>query len=354
MSETDFSQSIFLKACRGERPEITPIWLMRQAGRYQPRYRALKEKHSFLELCSHPELIAEVTLIPFEYAPFDAAIIFSDITIPLRAVGVDFTIEENVGPVMTNPLLTVADIDKLQRRECAEALPYVFEGIKLVRQSLKVPLIGFAAAPFTLASYLMAGKAGRENANARRFMYSEPQAWDRLMRVLVDVSIDYLTQQVKAGAQALQVFDSWVGELSPAAYNSYLLSHMQRLFGAISKLNVPLIHFGTGTALLLKVMSEAGGDVIGADWRTPLTFAHSAVGNKTVMGNLDPAALLSPWEAIQSSVESILEEGRVAPAHIFNLGHGILPKTPVENVQRLVDFVHQWRASGKHPVPSRL
>lgn len=342
----DYKDSVFLKACRGERSESTPIWLMRQAGRYQPKYRALKEKYSFLDLCSNPELVAEVTLIPFEYAPFDAAIIFSDITIVLRAIGVDFTIEENVGPVMKNPLLDVQDVFKLERRACQEAVPYVFEGIKLVKPALKVPLIGFAAAPFTLASYLMAGKAGRENATARRFMYSEPKAWDHLMNLLVDVSIDYLSQQVNAGAQALQVFDSWVGELGPEAYNLYLLPHMKRLFSELRKLNVPLIHFGTGTALLLEHMSEAGGDVIGADWRTPLSFANKVVGGKkTIMGNLDPAALLSPWQAIESNVESILKEGQIAPAHIFNLGHGILPKTPVENVQRLVDFVHQWRAA---------
>lgn len=341
----DFNDSIFLKACRGERTETTPIWLMRQAGRYQPKYRALKERYSFLDLCRNPELVAEVTLIPFSYAPFDAAIIFSDITIVLKAIGVEFTIEEHVGPVMKSPLLTVEDVAKLERQACIEAVPYVFEGIKLVRPELKVPLIGFAAAPFTLASYLMAGKAGRENATARKFMYSEPKAWDSLMSLLVDVSIDYLTEQVNAGAQALQVFDSWVGELSPHAYQTFLFPHMKRLFDALSKLNVPLIHFGTGTALLLEKMSEVGGDVIGADWRTPLEFANKAIGGKkTLMGNLDPAALLSPWEAVESDVVDILEAGRVAPAHIFNMGHGILPKTPVENVQRLVDFVHQWRS----------
>lgn len=345
MSVSDMSQSSFLKACRGERSESTPVWLMRQAGRYQPKYRALREKYSFLDLCSKPELVAEVTLIPFHYAPFDAAIIFSDITIVLRAIGVEFTIEEGVGPIMKSPLKTVDDIGKLERKPCIEAVPYVFEGIRLVRPELKVPLIGFAAAPFTLASYLMAGKAGRENATARRFMYSEPKAWDALMHILVDASIDYLTEQANAGAQALQVFDSWVGELSPASYRTYLLPHMKRMFSALSKLNLPLIHFGTGTALLLESMSEAGGDVIGADWRTPLKFAHSVVGNKPLMGNLDPATLLSPWDSVQSTVENILEDGRIAPAHIFNLGHGILPKTPVENVQRLIDFVHEWRAA---------
>jgi uroporphyrinogen decarboxylase len=319
---------------------------MRQAGRYQPKYRALREKYSFLELCSNPELVAEVTLIPFSYAPFDAAIIFSDITIILRAIGVEFSVEEHVGPVMKSPLLTVEDMAKLERRPCIEAVPYVFEGIKLVRPSLSVPLIGFAAAPFTLASYMMAGKAGRQEATTRRFMYSEPKAWESLMQLLVDVSIDYLSEQVAAGAQALQVFDSWVGDLDPETYETYLLPHMKRLFTSLRKLNVPLIHFGTGTALLLEKMSEAGGDVIGADWKTPLTFAHSVVSNKPLMGNLDPAALLSPWDSIQPMVENILEDGRIAPAHIFNLGHGILPKTPVENVQRLVEFVQQWRVAG--------
>lgn len=342
----NFNQSNFLKACRGERSEATPIWLMRQAGRYQPKYRALREKYSFLDLCSNPELVAEVTLIPFSYAPFDAAIIFSDITIILRAIGVEFSVVESVGPVMKKPLLTVEDMAKLERRPCLEAVPYVFEGIKLVRPSLSVPLIGFAAAPFTLASYMMAGKAGRQEALTRRFMYSEPKAWDALMTLLVDVSIDYLSEQVAAGAQALQVFDSWVGDLNPHAYETYLLPHMKRLFSALSKLDVPLIHFGTGTALLLEKMSEAGGNVIGADWKTPISYAHSIVGNKPLMGNLDPAALLSPWEAMQPMVENILNEARVAPAHIFNLGHGILPKTPVENVQRLVEFVQQWRAEG--------
>ncbi len=335
-------ESAFIKACRGVRPASTPIWLMRQAGRYLPEYRALREKYSFLELCREPELICEVTSQPLRRFNLDAAIIFSDITIILNALGVKFSLEENVGPVMESPVKSPDDIYRLSRIPCAEAVPYLYEGIKLTKKAISVPLIGFAAAPFTLASYLMAGKKGRDQAAARKFMYSEPKAWDHLMNLVVDTTIDYLSEQVKAGVQAIQIFDSWIGDLSPETYETICFKPMQRLFNSLKQFNLPIIHFGTGTAQLLSVMSQAGGDVIGVDWRTPITFAMSQVKDKPLQGNLDPALLFAPWEFIQPEANKVLKDMSAAPAHIFNLGHGILPNTPVDNVQKLVEYVHSW------------
>jgi uroporphyrinogen decarboxylase len=345
VNNPNFSESHFLRACRSEPTSAVPIWLMRQAGRYQPKYQELRQKHGFLDLCSIPELIAEVTLIPFHYAPFDASIIFSDICIILRALGIDFSIEEKVGPVIKNPVKTVAEIDSLVAQPCAESLAYVYEGIKLAKKDLKVPLIGFAAAPYTLASYIMASKGSKENSAVRKFMYSEPLAWNKLMSLIVDVSIDHLSLQAAAGVNALQVFDSWVGDLHPDTYKTYILPHMQRLFTALSKLNLPLIHFGTGSSMLLPQMCLPEVSVLGIDWKTPLEYGAKIAGNKAIMGNLDPAALLAPWSELKPMVAGILESGCIAKSHIFNLGHGILPSTPVENVQRLVEFVQGWKES---------
>ncbi len=345
MNNFDPQTSSFLLACQGKQSTSVPIWLMRQAGRYQPKYQELRHKHGFLDLCSVPELIAEVTLIPFSYADFDAAIIFSDISIILRSLGIDFSIEEKVGPVVKNPVRTVEDIKALRAQPAAESLSYVFEGIRLCKKDLKVPLIGFAAAPYTLASYMMASKShSKENSLVRNFMYTEPEAWNSLVSLIVDVTVDYLKQQVLAGANAVQIFDSWVGDLHPDTYATYLLPHMQRLFTELDKLGVPVIHFGTGSAMLLPQMAQPEVDVLGVDSKTPIEYASKIAGKRAIMGNLDPAALFAPWEKIEPMVLGILEAGCVAPAHIFNLGHGILPGTPVENVQRLVSFVKGWKA----------
>ena len=330
----------FLRACRREQVDRTPLWLMRQAGRYMPEYRELRKKHKMLDLCRTPELAAQVTLMPFERFDFDAAILFSDITIPFYGLGVEFDLVPGVGPVVESPIATAADVEKLRLFDAQAELPFVAECIKILRNELTVPLIGFAGAPFTMSAYLIEGKPSRDFKNVRKFMYCQPEAWHSLMTKIVDVTISYLTMQADAGAQALQVFDSWVGGLAPKSYREYLLPHMSRLFSALKPLNVPLIHFGTGTASLLADMKEAGGDVIGIDWKTPLVPAWDSLGDVAVQGNLDPALLLAPWERVEPQVRAILDSVRGRRGHIFNLGHGILPETPIENVKRLVELVH--------------
>lgn len=335
--------SVFLKACRREKTEYTPVWLMRQAGRYQAEFREIRSRVGLLELCKTPELAAQVTVHAVNQLNVDAAIIFADILLPLDAFGNGLDYVKGEGPVIARPVRTVADIDALPRLEAKEAFSYVLEAIKITRRELpgNVPLIGFAGAPFTLASYLIEGGSSRNYEHTKTLMYCHPQAWHKLASHIVDLSIDYLNAQVEAGAQALQIFDSWVGSLSPDDYVEYVFPHARRLIQGLTP-GVPVIHFGTGTACLLKLMKEAGGDVIGIDWRMNMKDARALLGSDvTLQGNLDPVVLLSDQATIAQKSASILKDMHGAP-HIFNLGHGVLPPTSVDNAKYLVDYVHRY------------
>jgi uroporphyrinogen decarboxylase len=332
----------FLRACRRQEVDCTPVWFMRQAGRYMAEYRAVRERHGLLEICHTPELAVEVTLQPVRTLGVDAAILFSDLLLPLEPLGVPFHFAGGEGPVIDAPVRGRADLDRLRRFDPREALGSVLETIRLLRRELegKVPLIGFAGAPFTLASYVVEGGRSTSFAATKAFMYSDPPAWHRLAGLLAEVAGDYLGAQAEAGAQALQVFDSWVGVLDAADYREFVLPHVQALFARVGGL-VPVIHFGTGTGHLLALQREAGGDVIGLDWRVPLDEGWRAVGDVVgVQGNLEPAALLGPRERLLARVDDVLDRAGGRAGHIFNLGHGILPATPVENVKAVVERVH--------------
>ncbi len=330
----------FLRACRRESVDVTPIWIMRQAGRYLPEYRQLREKHPMLELCTSPELAAEVTLMPLRRFELDAAILFSDLTIPFLAMGVPFTLKENVGPVIAHPLRTAEDVTALRVMEPEEDLPFVMESIRLLRQRLNVPLIGFAGAPFTLAAYLVEGGASRDYSRVRALMYSQPQLWNTLLSLLAENVVRFLKAQIEAGAQAVQLFDSWVGAVSPVTYRRHLLPVMQRIVGDLKPLGAPIIYFGTGTASLLEAMRETGADVIGVDWRIPLDEAWQQLGECAIQGNMDPAVMLASADVVRAEAQDVLQRAGGRKGHIFNLGHGVLPETPVENVQVLIDTVH--------------
>jgi len=320
---------------------------MRQAGRYLPEYRALRANHGFLELCKTPALAAEVTLMPIERFPVDAAILFADILLVLEPMGVGLEFAKGDGPVIHRPVRTRADVDALERVPAAASLGYVLETVRLVCSRLagRVPLIGFAGAPFTLASYVIEGGGSRQYRHTKTLMYADPTAWHRLMERLCETIVDYLREQVAAGAQAMQLFDSWVGCLSPDDYRTYVLPHMRAMFGALAGAGVPVIHFGTGTAALLEMMREAGGDVIGIDWHVDLADAWRRVGyDVAVQGNLDPVTLFAPPEEIRRRVARVLERAGGRPGHIFNLGHGVLPETPLEHVATLIDAVHELSA----------
>jgi uroporphyrinogen decarboxylase len=344
----------FLRACRREPTGTTPIWFMRQAGRALPEYRALKERYSLLEITRQPELCAQVTLQPVRRLGVDAAILYADIMSPLAAIGVELEIVEGKGPVIASPVRTQADLAALRPLDPEADVPEVRETIRMLRSALDplgVPLIGFAGAPFTLASYLVEGKPTRDFATTKRLMYSEPALWHDLMDRLASLVIGYAQIQIAAGAQAFQVFDSWIGALSPRDYARYVQPHVRRIFAALAAdgASVPLIHFGTGTATLLELMAEAGGDVIGLDWRVLLDDGWLRVGGPervAVQGNLDPAMLLAPWEVVQAEAEDVLRRAGARAGHIFNLGHGILPQTPVETLERLVAFIHERGREG--------
>jgi uroporphyrinogen decarboxylase len=331
----------FLKACRREGVDRTPVWFMRQAGRYMPEYRALREKHSLLELVRTPELAVEVTLQPIRAFPLDAAILFSDLLVPLAPLGLPFDFQAGEGPVIERPIRSGADVDALRRFEPREELRSVLDTVRLLRQELRVPLIGFAGAPFTLASYAIEGGGSRHFARTKAFMYEDAAGWHRLAALLADVVADYLRAQVEAGAQALQLFDSWVGALDEYDYREYAAPHVRRVFDALADLGVPLIHFGTGTGHLLRAQREAGGSVIGVDWRTPLDEARRLVGDDVaIQGNLDPTLLFAPRALLLERVDEVLRRAGGRPGHVFNLGHGILPGTPVEAVRAVVERVH--------------
>jgi len=319
---------------------------MRQAGRYMPEYRAIRERLGFLELCKNPEAAAEVTLLPVERLGVDAAIIFADILLPVEAMGVGLEFSRGEGPVIRRPVRGAADLGRLADVDPREATPFVFEAIRKVRAALKerVPLIGFAGAPFTLASYLIEGGPSREYLDTKRLMHDDPAAWRLLMERLVGVTVGYLNGQIAAGAQTVQLFDSWVGILSPDDYREFVLPHTRATVNGITA-GVPVIHFGTGTAGLLELMRVAGGDVIGLDWRVDLGEGWRRVGYDVgVQGNLDPALLLAKPAEIRREVEAILRRAGGRPGHIFNLGHGVLPETPVDHVIAFVEMVHELSA----------
>ncbi len=333
----------FLKACRREPTDCTPVWFMRQAGRYMEEYRRIRLKYSILDVCKTPELAAEVTLQPIERFPFDAAIIFADILLPLEPMGLTLTFDEGEGPVLHNPVRTRADVEALRLID-GDELRFVMDAIALARKALagRVPLIGFAGAPFTLASYAIEGGGSRNYIETKRLMYGEPAVWHRLMDKLARVVSGYLRHQIQAGAQAVQLFDSWVGCLSPEDYREYVQPHVRLIFDGLKHHNVPMIHFGTGTATLLELMKDAGGTVMGVDWRVPLSEARRRLGRDVALqGNMDPVALFAPVHEIERRVQSILREAGDDPGFIFNLGHGILPKTPIEHVQAAIDLVHK-------------
>jgi uroporphyrinogen decarboxylase len=336
----------FLKACRREEVDATPVWMMRQAGRYLEEYRAIRAEHTFLEMCRTPELAAEVTIQPLRRFELDAAIIFADILLPLPGMGVDLEFAKGEGPVIGNPVRSAADVDALRPLEPERDVPYVAEAIKIVRSEIegRVPLIGFSGAPFTLASYVIEGGGSRNYVHTKQMMYGTPDVWHRFMGKMADVVSAYLLYQIDAGAQVVQLFDSWVGILGPADYREYVLPYSQKVIESIGGV-VPVIHFGTDTATLLPLMKEAGGDVIGVDWRIDLADAWSVLGDDVgVQGNMDPVLLYAPPAVIEQRVESILSAAAGRPGHIFNLGHGILPTTPVEHAKVMIDAVHRLSA----------
>lgn len=342
----------FLRACHRQPVDVIPVWFMRQAGRTLPEYRAIKERHSLLEITRQPELCAQVTLQPVRRLGVDAAILYADIMSPLAAVGVDLQIVEGKGPVIAHPVHSDADVARIRPLDADADMPYLAETIRLVRAELDAtgtPLIGFAGAPFTLASYLIEGKATKDFRRTRAMMRDFPQRWHALMDRLATVVIGYARAQISAGIQAFQLFDSWIGNVTPEEYALWIQPHVARIFHELTNLpgqRVPLIHFGTDTTLLLEAMAAAGGDVIGLDWRVPLDEGWRRVGGPgrvAIQGNLNPALLLEPWESVRAGAEDVLRRAEGRPGHIFNLGHGLLPNTPVETIERLVAYVHAYR-----------
>jgi uroporphyrinogen decarboxylase len=343
--------SRFVRACRCEPVDVTPIWLMRQAGRYMAEYRKVRKKHSILEICKTPELAAEVTITAAEKLGVDAAIIFADLLLPLEVMGQAFRFEAGEGPVIERPLRTKKDVKALVTNR-AEELGYVAESVRRVARHFagKLPVIGFCGAPFTLASYMIEGGASRNYIYTKKMMYNEPVAWQMLMRKLVDVLAFYAAEQAKAGADALQIFDSWVGCLSVEDYRRYVLPFATDLVRRLQATKVPIIYFGTDTATLLPAMKETGAEVIGVDWRFPLDQAWSSLRFQgAVQGNLDPVLLFAGQKELRARAETILSQARGRPGHIFNLGHGILPETPVENVKALVQFVRELSVKQSWP-----
>ena len=338
--------SIFLRACRGLPVERTPVWLLRQAGRYLPEYRTLRERHELLDLVSTPELAAQVTLLPVDLLGVDAAIVFSDILPPLVGMGLELEFAPGDGPRIRNPISSTRDVDLLGVPPAEETLQGTLDAIRLVRAELEprdVPVIGFAGAPFTLASYAIEGGTSRDFTRTKAFMLSEPAAWKRLLTKLGTVQADYLLAQARAGAQALQVFDSWAGRaLGRQDYLRYVAPHNRELFAAVSRAGVPVIHFSLGVSAYLEDAAVCGGDVIGLDWHLALDEAWARIGfDRPVQGNLDPAALLAPWRELRARIDDVLERAGRRSGHVFNLGHGVMPQTPVENVRRLVEHVRE-------------
>ena len=339
------ADSAFLKAARGEPVPHTPVWFMRQAGRSLPEYLRVREGVGMLESCMDPELVVEITMQPVRRYGVDAAIFFSDIVLPLKAVGVDLDIVPGVGPVIANPVRTLADVEAIPDLEDAH-VPFITEAVRgLVGQLGGTPLIGFAGAPFTVASYLVEGGPSKEHARTKAMMFGAPDVWDALMRKIAGIAAAYLRVQVAAGASAVQLFDSWAGALTPADYREHVMPHSARVLAAAGELGVPRIHFGVGTANLLDLMGDAGADVVGVDWRTPLDRAIPLVGDRGVQGNLDPTLVFAPTDVMTARAAQVIEAGRAARGHIFNLGHGVIPSTDPDQLARLTEFVQSYDLS---------
>jgi uroporphyrinogen decarboxylase len=337
----------FLRACRREPVDATPVWFMRQAGRYMAEYRAIRAKHTLLEICKNPELATEVTLQPVSALGVDAAILFADILLPIEPMGAPFEFAAGEGPVIHAPIRTAADVERLRVFEPEEGLGYVLAAIRSIRKELdgKTPLIGFGGAPFTLASYLIEGGKSSHYQRTKRMMYGEPELWHAFMRKLAEVQRRFLRAQVEAGAQAIQLFDSWIGALSPTDYVEFIQPHVRAILAGIADTGVPLIHFGTGTASLLEHQRDAGGTVIGVDFRTPIDWAMERLGpGVAVQGNLDPLLLDAPRALLSRRVDDVLQRVGARNGHVFNLGHGILPETSPAAVKFVVDYVHERTA----------
>jgi uroporphyrinogen decarboxylase len=339
------ADSVFLRACRREPVVHTPVWFMRQAGRSLPEYRAVRESVSMLEACSRPELVVEITLQPVRRYHTDAAILFSDIVLPLRAVGVDLDIVPGVGPVLAKPVETMADVEQIPPLQ-PDDVGFVAEAVRALTAELGgTPLIGFAGAPFTLASYLVEGGPSRDHARTKAMMHGAPDVWHALAARLAQISAAFLEVQVAAGASAVQLFDSWAGALSPKDYVEFVQPHSSAVLTAIGRSGVPRIHFGVGTGELLRLMGAAGADVVGVDWRVPLNEASHRLGpGYAVQGNLDPALVFAPWPVVECKVRDVLVRGASSPGHIFNLGHGVLPATDPDVLARIVALVHEVSA----------
>jgi uroporphyrinogen decarboxylase len=337
----------FLRACRREPVDATPVWFMRQAGRYMAEYRKIREHHTLLEICKQPDLATEVTLQPVRAHGVDAAILFADILLPLEPMGAPFDFAAGEGPRIFEPIRDRQGVERLRVIDPHEGLGYVLEAIKSIRRELdgKTPLIGFAGAPFTLASYLIEGGKSSQFIKTKGMMYGEPELWGQLMTKLSEVIRLYLLAQIAAGAQAVQIFDSWVGQLSPQDYREFIQPYLRPVFAALEQTNVPVIHFGTDTSTLLELQKETGGTVIGADWRIPLDVVRQRLGTDVaIQGNLDPHLLSAPRERLHAGVREVLRGAGSGPGHIFNLGHGIMPHTPPAAVTEVTELVHEWTA----------
>jgi len=344
LTEAQFTNSRFLKACRRQPVDATPVWFMRQAGRYMAEYREIRKKYSLLEIVKQPELAVEVTLQPMHAFNVDAAILFADILLPLQPMGLDFEFAKGEGPVIHHPIRTQVDVDALRPLHPEETLAHVMDAIRLLRTELgDTPLIGFSGAPFTVASYMIEGGASRDYKTTKLMMYSAPEVWHAFMDKLSTALAEYLTAQINAGAQAVQLFDSWVGALSPTDFEEFVLPYSKKVLNAAHATGVPVINFGTGTATLLPLMRQAGGDVIGLDWRVPLDQGWQTIGHdRAVQGNLDPVALFAPIPEMKKRIHDVLRRAEGRPGHIFNVGHGILQHTPEDNVKAAVEIVHEW------------
>ncbi len=332
-----------LAACNLQPADTTPVWFMRQAGRCFQEYRELRQRHEILTIAKTPELSAEVTLLPVDQLGVDAAVMFADIMLPLEGMGVPFHIEPETGPIIHRPVRTEADVEAIRIVEAEEGTPYVFEAIRLIKRELgdRAALVGFSGSPFTLACYMIEGRPSRTYDSAKGMMFGKPELWHRLMGKVTDVVVRYLRGQVEAGIEVAQLFDSWVGVLGPAQYESFVMPYSRRIFCEIKGMGVPSIHFGTGNASLLHLMAEAGADIVSVDWRVPLDKAWDLIGaGKGIQGNLDPAMLLAPFDMAREGAQDVLNRAAGRAGHIFNLGHGVLPDTDPADLGRLVEFVH--------------
>ena len=343
---TGLENDNFLRACWRKETEYTPVWFMRQAGRYLESYQKIRAKHDVLTICKTPELSAKITADAVSELGVDAAILFADIMLPMEGIGVKLKLVDGVGPVIERPVKSKEEVEDLAEFSPEEHVPYVLDAVRLVKQQLgeKVPLIGFSGAPFTLASYLIEGGPSRDFTETKKIMYGQPEIWEALLSKLGTMVSDYLSAQIHAGVNAVQLFDSWSGCLSPSDYEEFVLPHTKKIMNGLESSMVPRIHFGVGTAGILRTMRKAGGEVFGVDWRIPIDEAWDALGEVAIQGNLDPATLLGSWKLVESRTREILARTRGRPGHIFNLGHGVLPETQPEQLQALVRFIHQATA----------